>query len=247
MNIAVGTNRGMVREVNEDSFSTTQLNQNTCCLIIADGMGGHKAGQIASGLACSIITNHIKEVFDLKGINDENAGTCLADAISIANKKLYSDQLADESLSGMGTTVVAAVITQSNIHICSAGDSRLYVVDDKLKQITKDHSYVQDLLDKGLITGEEADKHPNKNIITRAVGTELNIDTDYFALSKDNITKLIMCTDGLTNFVSDSEIESILKNNDAQSANKILIDLANNNGGKDNITVINVDFEEVKK
>ncbi len=245
MNIAAGTNRGMVREVNEDSFSTTQLNKNTCCLIIADGMGGHKAGQVASGMACSIITNHIKEVFNSNGITDQNAASCLTDAINIANKKLYSDQLADESLSGMGTTVVAVIITQSNIHICSAGDSRLYVVDNKLRQITKDHSYVQDLLDKGLITGEEADKHPNKNIITRAVGTELNIDTDYFVLPTENITRLIMCTDGLTNFVSDNEIENILTNNSAQNANKILIDMANDNGGKDNITVINVDFEEV--
>lgn len=246
MNIAAGTNRGMVREINEDSFSTIQLNENVCCLIIADGMGGHKAGQIASGLACSVITNHIKEVFESNGINDENACCCLVDAISIANKKLYSDQLADESLSGMGTTVVAAIVTENNIHICSAGDSRLYVVDGRLKQITKDHSYVQDLLDKGLITGEEAVSHPNKNIITRAVGTEFNIDTDYFVLPKGNITRLIMCTDGLTNFVSDSEIENILINNDAQKANRILIDLANNNGGKDNITVINVDFDEVK-
>ena len=152
----------------------------------------------------------------------------------------------DDSLSGMGTTIVAAIITNDTVHVCNAGDSRLYVIDSEIRQINKDHSFVQDLLDKGLITGEEAVTHPNKNIITRAVGTELNISTDYFSLSRDNINKLIMCTDGLTNFVNDSEIERILNENNADDANKILIDLANKNGGRDNITVINVDFNEVE-
>ena len=242
MRIATGTNIGKVREINEDSFKSVKLDENSYCLVIADGMGGHKAGQIASATACTVITDYVKEIALRDNISNSNAKECLENAISIANKKLYSDQLIDDSLSGMGTTIVAAI----TVHVCNAGDSRLYVIDSEIRQITKDHSFVQDLLDKGLITGEEAVTHPNKNIITRAVGTELNISTDYFSLSRDNINKLIMCTDGLTNFVNDSEIERILNENNADDANKILIDLANKNGGRDNITVINVDFNEVE-
>ena len=179
-------------------------------------------------------------------ISDKNARECLENAINNANSKLYSEQLVNAELSGMGTTVVATVITDDNIHVCSAGDSRLYIIKDTIVQITKDHSYVQDLIDKGLITGEEAETHPNKNIITRALGTEYTISIDYFQVERKNIKKLIMCTDGLTNFVKDSEIERILNENTASDANSILIDLANKNGGKDNITIINVDFEEVR-
>lgn len=246
MIVSTGTNVGKVREVNEDSFSAIQLDNGVHCLIIADGMGGHKAGQIASGSACSIIADFIKDLSQKQGIDDKNAKECLQNAINNANSKLYSDQLVNDELSGMGTTVVATIITDDIIHVCSAGDSRLYVVKDTITQITKDHSYVQDLLDKGLITGEEAETHPNKNIITRAVGTEYSISVDYFDVPRSNVKKLIMCTDGLTNFVKDDEIERILNENTASDANRKLIDLANKNGGKDNITIINVDFEEVR-
>lgn len=246
MIVSTGTNVGKVREVNEDSFSVLRLDNGVSFLIIADGMGGHKAGQVASATACSIISEYVKDLSQKNGIDDINAKECLENAITQANKQLYSSQLVNGELSGMGTTVVATIITDKHIHVCSAGDSRLYVIKNSIEQITKDHSYVQDLLDKGLITEQEALIHPNKNIITRAVGTELTISTDYFVLDTNDITKLIMCTDGLTNFVTDSEIERILKNNSADEANRILIELANKNGGKDNITVVNVDFEEVR-
>ena len=246
MIVSTGTNVGKVREVNEDSFSALKLDNGVYCLIIADGMGGHKAGQVASGTACSVITECVRELAQQHNITDQNAKECIENGIITANKKLYSYQIVNEELSGMGTTVVATIITENNIHVCSVGDSRLYVIRDSIEQITKDHSYVQDLLDKGLITEKEALTHPNKNLITRAVGTELSISTDYFVLERNTIKKLIMCTDGLTNFVNDKEMERILVKNSAEDANRILIDLANKNGGRDNITVINVDFEEVR-
>lgn len=246
MNIASGTDKGTKRDNNQDSYTSFNINDVTC-LIIADGMGGHKAGSTASSSACSIVAENVKRIAALEQICDENAGEILTSAISNANKTIYAKQLNDESLKGMGTTVVAAIITKNKIHVCNVGDSRAYVVGDGIKQITKDHSYVQDLIDNGVITKEEGNNHPNKNIITRAVGTEDTVQTDYFIIQRNDASKLIICTDGLTNMVSDSEILDILKVNDAQNSLKLLIEEANKNGGVDNITVIIVDFEEVNE
>ncbi len=245
MKIATVTDKGMIREKNEDSFISFNIANDVVCLVVADGMGGHRAGSIASTSVCSAVADAVKKMAGDCEITDENAGECLTEAIGIANKKLYSDQLTDETLKGMGSTVVAVILTQNKIHACNVGDSRLYVLSDTIKQITKDHSYVQDLIDNGVITKDEANNHPNKNIITRAVGTELTVQTDYFIIHRKEASKLIMCTDGLSNMVSDNEIEKVLKSNDAQAAANILVDMANENGGTDNITVIIVDFEEV--
>ena len=246
MKIAVGTDIGRVREINEDAFCATKLDDNVYCLIVADGMGGHKAGQIASNTACGIIADKIKDGLSNGNFSSDKVFEVMCSAISAANKTLYSNQLADDSLSGMGTTVVAAVISGATAYICNVGDSRLYYISDGIVQITKDHSYVQDLVDKGLITAREAIDHPNKNIITRAVGTELDVEVDCFKIQCAQGSKIVMCSDGLSNFVDASFIQQAVTQNTPQAANKLLIETANNNGGRDNITVINIDFDEVE-
>ena len=245
MKIAVGTDIGRVREINEDAFSVKKIGDNAYCVIVADGMGGHKAGQTASNMACSIVSDKISLELSNGEFSMDKAFEVMNGAIEAANKTLYSNQLADCNLSGMGTTVVAAVVNGNRVYICNVGDSRLYYIDGNITQITKDHSYVQDLVDKGIITSDEAVGHPNKNIITRAVGTELNVEVDCFNLECTPGSKIVMCTDGLTNFVSEENMLHIVENNSPQAANKLLIDTANNNGGRDNITVINIDFDEV--
>lgn len=242
---AMGTDIGRVREINEDAFSVRQINKNCYLMIVADGMGGHNAGETASSTACSIITDRLTAELTDSSFSMDKVFMAMEESIKSANKTLYSNQLTDSNLSGMGTTVVATVVLENKAYICNVGDSRLYYITDCVKQITKDHSYVQDLVDKGLITSEEAEGHPNKNIITRAVGTDIDVDVDCFTLDCERGSKILMCTDGLSNFVSEKDMLSILNSYTPSEANKKLIEMANNNGGKDNITVINIDFGEV--
>ncbi len=245
MKIAVGTDIGRVREINEDAFSVRKIGDDAYCVIVADGMGGHKAGQTASNMACSLVSDNISDELSDGEFSMDKAFDVIRTSIESANKTIYSDQLADNALSGMGTTVVAAVVCGNRVYVCNVGDSRMYYIDGGITQITKDHSYVQDLVDKGIITADEAADHPNKNIITRAVGTELKVEVDCFNVVCAPGSKIVMCTDGLSNFVSDEDILRIVESNAPQDANKLLIDTANNNGGRDNITVINIDFDEV--
>ncbi len=242
---AVGTDIGRVREINEDAFSVRQINSDTYCMIIADGMGGHKAGETASRTACSMITERICAELAQGGVSMDKVFQVMRDAVEAANKTLYSAQLADSELSGMGTTVVVVVVCGTNAYVCNVGDSRLYYINRGITQITIDHSYVQDLVDKGLITKEEAVDHPNKNIITRAVGTEIDVEVDCFTIECEAGSKIVMCTDGLSNYVTEDDILSIVSKYAPQEANRLLIEAANNNGGRDNITVINIDFDEV--
>lgn len=242
---AMGTDVGRVREINEDAFSVRQISPDCYLMIVADGMGGHNAGETASSTACNIITERICTELGDGIFSMDKVFKVMGESIEIANKTLYSEQLANSALSGMGTTVVAVVVCGNKAYVCNVGDSRLYYITDSIVQITKDHSYVQDLVDKGLITKDEAMVHPNKNIITRAVGTEIDVEVDYFTIDCETGAKILMCTDGLSNCVSEDEMVSILRNNPPREANRLLIEAANNNGGRDNITVINIDFGEV--
>lgn len=242
---AMGTDIGRVREINEDAFSVRRINKDCSLMIVADGMGGHNAGETASNTACNIITERICSDLADGDFSMDKVFAVMKDSIAAANKSIYSSQLADSSLSGMGTTVVAAVVCGNMAYVCNVGDSRLYYITDTITQITKDHSYVQDLVDKGLITAQEAVVHPNKNIITRAVGTEIDVEVDCFTIECEPGSKILMCTDGLSNCVTEGDMLSILRGNTPAGANKLLIETANNNGGRDNITVINIDFGEV--
>lgn len=247
MNIAGGTDIGSVRAANEDYYKVHKFDDESFCAVVADGMGGHKGGQVASSTATTLIIDYICNNLPDADSSDETMFQVLTEAIKEANEKLFIQSLTEDELSGMGTTIVAVIYRGGRVYTANIGDSRMYIIDNGIRQVTKDHSYVQDLVDRGIISENEAAVHPNKNIITRAVGTELDVDVDLFKFDVDANTKILLCTDGLTNFVDDKTLEKTVLEYDCTAAKDKLIELANQNGGKDNITLIIIDFGEVIK
>ena len=229
------TDIGLKREVNQDYvFSTEQAIGNLPNLfIVADGMGGHKAGDLASQYGTHILVEHVK--------HNQNTGPerIINEAVQEANHRIAKAAHEDESLQGMGTTVVAATIVDHTLYFANVGDSRLYVINDEIRQISKDHSLVEEMVRLGGLNEEEAKHHPDKNIITRAVGVKDKVEPDFFEYSLQNNDIILMCTDGLTNMVENDEIYEIVKNgDDVESTVKELINKANDNGGKDNIGLV---------
>ena len=225
---------GNVRKTNEDSvgyFESSDIN----IYAVADGMGGHNAGEVASDLAINIIIEYIKDNHYSSEMKE-----VLSEGIKSANMKIYDVASKDDSLKGMGTTITICFIKQNKMVVANVGDSSCYVVDSnkELIKITRDHSLVQQLLDNGSITEEKARTHPNKNIITRALGTNESVEVDLFDVDLANVFKCILCTDGLTNEVTYSEMFNIINENDNESSCKMLVDLSKSRGGRDNISVI---------
>lgn len=230
---------GKVREINQDGYFYFD-DEKLPIFIVADGMGGHKAGEIASNLAISTIEDYYednkekiiaKEMFVPKFINE---------SISLANEKILKESQNDESLRGMGTTVTLAIRFEKELYIGHVGDSRAYLLrENKLTQLTHDHSLVGELLRTGSITKEEAFNHPKKNIITRALGTDDSINVD--VVTKELMIKdiVILCTDGLTNMVSEERIVDIITNTENMTDTcNILANIANELGGTDNTTIL---------
>ena len=204
--------------------------------LVADGMGGHNAGEFASRYAVEIIVNTAKntEKTDTIGI--------LKECVSNANASLraYADD--HEEMRGMGTTLVAAVLDGRRLVTVNVGDSRLYVVGDRIRQITQDHSLVQEMVRLGEMDQESARTHPDRNIITRAIGADRKVQADVFETVLEPGDRILLCSDGLTNMVEDDEILRILNGSgDLVSKTEYLVELANRNGGKDNITVITIE------
>lgn len=238
MEIKEITHIGMVRDINEDSILTLKAND-YYLLIVADGMGGHSGGEIASSIAVNSIKDFIKDKF----IRYTNKEELIRDSILYANKNIYEKSLSDSLLNGMGTTITLSLIIKDNIYIGHVGDSRAYLIrEEKLSQITEDHSYINELLKKGAITKEEAKIHPMKNLITRAVGTDKYIVIDTYEEHLLGRDTLIICSDGLTRHVNDKEILKIVKSENNQV--ECLLNLANARGGKDNISIIVARREE---
>ena len=202
---------------------------------VADGMGGHNAGEVASQQAINLIIEYIKQ--NQQGLELKEV---LSEGIKSANKKIYDMASESDALKGMGTTITICFKKQDKMVVANVGDSSCYVIDSnrKLSKITKDHSLVQQLLDNGTITEEKARNHPNKNIITRALGTNEVVEVDLFDVDLSNIIKCILCTDGLTNDVTYDEMYDIIMGNDNDSSCKMLVDLSKSKGGRDNISVI---------
>lgn len=201
--------------------------------IVADGMGGHKAGDVASVTAVDAV---------LKSINNTSKTDVISiieEAIFISNKTLYEKSKTNAEWAGMGTTLVLATVLEDTIIVANVGDSRLYLIDDNIHQITRDHSYVEEMVSIGEIDKSEARTHSKKNIITRAIGVEEKTHADFFEVQFKKGDKLLMCSDGLTNMVEDKDILSVVKEcNDLETTIHKLIDLANESGGKDNIAVL---------
>ncbi len=238
MKIASKTDIGKVRSTNQDSFAAGELNDGTAWAVVCDGMGGANGGNIASANAVTIVSEYISSSYH-EGMDSNSLRTLLQSALYGANVRLYDMANKIESLSGMGTTVVVTIVSNGVAHIAHAGDSRAYIIHDgELSQITRDHSVVQTMVDKGQITEEEAKNHPNKNVITRALGVGEEVDIEYNEIPFQNDDCILICTDGLTNFVTHDDIERVVEEYDFDEYPQVLIDMANENGGGDNITVV---------
>lgn len=236
MHAAYVTDVGLVRKENED-----------CCLVsaerglfvVADGMGGHAGGQVASEMTVKIIDQMVRPPY-----SDDNRGQMLKNVLLEANRHVYN-RGQDPELYGMGTTVTAVILQENMFHIAHIGDSRAYLYrNGRLALLTQDHSLVNEMLLQGSLTEEEAQNHPQRNILTRALGTQSNPKIDLQAFAGETGDLILLCTDGLYNHVSDSELTLILKENEAHGDQAVrnMLDLALNRGGADNITIVLVEI-----
>ena len=236
MQIFSKTDKGMKRNTNQDVFVSAELEGGAVFAIVCDGMGGANAGNIASETAVKSISEYIIHSYRVN-MDAFEIEKMLKNAIESANIEVYDMALKDLNLKGMGTTAVCLVIKDSIAVIAHVGDSRAYLMNGELTQLTRDHSIVQSLVESGKITSLEARQHPRKNVITRALGAEETVMPDINALSVNSDDIILLCTDGLTSYAVEDEIVSELSNFDSTIAER-LIDLANNGGGGDNITVV---------
>ena len=238
MRIVAKTDKGHVRDSNQDAYAVGEFSDEVVWAVVCDGMGGAAGGNIASALAVKVISDKINVSYR-EQMRDSSIKNMLDSALNAANVEVFDMSESKHELKGMGTTVVCAIVKDGQAYIAHAGDSRAYILKNgKIFQITTDHSIVQDLLDKGKITSEQALNHPNKNIITRAVGVDKNIEIDFDQIDLDDDTTLLLCTDGLSNYVSDSEILELTGDKKHYAFADRLVNKANENGGGDNITVV---------
>lgn len=231
------TDVGKVREINEDNYC---IDENQVGLyMVADGMGGHKSGEVASSIAINIIKEHITHYLT-EEFQEQSVKGVIFEAFNRANKEIYNRSKEDFDCEGMGTTVTMALIIDKRVYIGHIGDSRAYLLrEEVLQQITEDHSLVAELVRNGSITEREAMRHPQKNIITRSLGTDENLKVDIFSMDLNKGDILILCTDGLTNFVDKEELKkAVLEEDDCFESCSTLVSLANQRGGYDNITVL---------
>ncbi len=237
MKIASRSDIGRVRSSNQDSFSAGEI-RDAAWAIVCDGMGGANGGNIASGKAVKIISDCIAGAYHSE-MSANGVSAMLESAIIAANLNIYDEAAENESLQGMGTTVVAAVVANERIVLAHAGDSRAYLYDSgDLKQITRDHSMVQKMVERGEITADEARNDPRKNVITRALGVAEDIEVEFGEIDFPKDSILILCTDGLTNYVDSGQMTSIISSNAFEVCPQLLVDAANQGGGTDNITVV---------
>ena len=242
MNVFGRTHIGLVRENNQDALEYGTLNETTQYAVVCDGMGGANGGNIASKIAVEVIGSRIRDAYrEQEGmVSPEHL---LTSAMATANVGVYDRAQREEMLSGMGTTVVAVITSGDTAYISHVGDSRLYLYrDGALSQITRDHSVVQELIESGQITEEEARSHPRKNYITRALGVTNEEYGEYDELTVQAGDRLLLCTDGLTNEVSKADMERLLAL-PIEEASEALIRAALDDGGMDNITVTLMDVD----
>ena len=239
MQIFSKTDRGRVRTDNQDAYFAGKITDDAVFAVVCDGMGGANAGNVASELAVRHISEYVIRSYR-DGMDMTDTEKTLKNAIVSANISLYDMAVNNAELAGMGTTAVAAFVKDGAAVIAHVGDSRIYLVNGEIKQLTRDHSVVQSLIESGKITPEDAKVHPRKNVITRALGAEENVAVDSDCLNLSNGDTLLLCSDGLTNFLDDKDILTVFQNNDISAVAERLVEEANENGGGDNITVVTV-------
>lgn len=234
------TDIGKKRSMNQDSFYCCEMPLGSFqnLFIVADGMGGHKAGDHASKLC-------IAQMADAIGRSAHKTPVSVfEEAVAKANEAIYSEAETNAAFEGMGTTMVACTVQDDTMYVANIGDSRLYLLREKIKQITNDHSLVEELVKQGNLTESEARIHPQKNIITRALGTDKMVHADFFEIDIRKGDIILLCSDGLSNMVEDEDMEYIIHQSASlEEAGTVLIEKANQNGGNDNITAVLVEVE----
>lgn len=231
------TDKGKVRKTNQDDFAADKLTGGSVFAVVCDGMGGANGGNVASSTAVGIISESIKSGYN-DNLDENGIKVLILDSIKKANDAVYEKSRSDPALFGMGTTIVAVIAANDKAYIAHAGDSRAYLIDDDINKLTRDHSIVQEMVENGKITQEEALVHPQKNIITRALGVEESLELDYSVHEFKKGSSILICTDGLTNLVSDEDIKETVKRAEPEGCIDKLVNMANSNGGSDNITVV---------
>lgn len=238
MEIARRTDIGLVRDLNEDSMGLIQREDGIIIAIVADGMGGHQAGDVASQNTVAIVKQELSGK-DLAITRDERTNLLLS-AVGKANEHVFILANQDQQYHGMGTTVIATIADDNEVILAHVGDSRAYMLHKGgLYKLTKDHTYVEMLIEQGLITPEEAKNHPQRNMIVRAVGTAEDVEVDLIHTPWQESDILLLCSDGLTTMISEREIGLVLSSNlSLEDQADELIQLALQAGGKDNISII---------
>lgn len=241
LEVATATHSGKVRSHNEDSIGA---DKEVGLAVLADGMGGYNAGEVASGIAVELIKSELRKALAGKkpeDLNGRNAEELIAEHATRANAAIYQAAQSQPQYSGMGTTLVVALWHDNQISVAHVGDSRLYRLRaGKLEQITRDHSLLQEQIDSGMITKEQARHSQNKNLVTRAVGIDPEVDTEVHSYPVEAGDIYLLCSDGLNDMVTDEDIELTLASLQANLplAAQQLVELANDNGGRDNVSVI---------
>ncbi len=237
MRVYSGSDIGLRRDSNQDYCKTGIFESGAAWAVVCDGMGGANGGCTASSMAAETIAGILTEKYSAE-MTSEQVRELMEQAVAAANGRVYTAACEDPSLRGMGTTVVVAIAVNGVIHIVHAGDSRAYLFEkDRIRRITTDHSIVQELVDAGQLTEEEAMNHPHRNIITRALGVEEGLLTDYNSLPFGEGAMLVICTDGLSGYFNDGDLCELIRSNSGEELVGQLIDAAKKLGGSDNITV----------
>ncbi|MBQ3161666.1 MAG: Stp1/IreP family PP2C-type Ser/Thr phosphatase [Oscillospiraceae bacterium] len=236
MTVISETNIGLSRTENQDRVCTAVIDENTVLAIVCDGMGGQNAGGEASGKTAQIVFDRITKVFR-SDFDSNSIRNLLISSIKTANSVVYDMSISSSEMVGMGTTCVIALVSNNILYAVNVGDSRLYLINHEIRQVTKDHTIVMRMYENGEITKEQLKKHPQRNYITKAVGVSNNVDPDYFEMELNENSSILLCTDGLSNCCDEADIFNIVKKNTSAEVPKHLIEFALNNGGNDNITV----------
>lgn len=234
------SHRGRVRPNNQDAYISGMLTERVAFAVVCDGMGGANGGNIASSLALRCIAERLVDGYR-ESASQSAIRTLLSSAISTANTEVFTAAMEETDLRGMGTTVVAAIVTEKKAYIAHVGDSRAYMLThDTIEQLTRDHSVVQNMVENGQITPEQAKSHPQKHFLTRAIGVESEIACDFTVVPMPKDGTLLICSDGLSNMVESSMIQSLVRTFPFEEIPMKLINTANLAGGSDNITVVAV-------
>lgn len=244
MKVFAGTDIGKAREKNQDYYYVSKNLDEVKLCILADGMGGYTGGEIASNMTVALVKSYIYNNYSKIKLETDDIINLLKDATQYANMLVYEKTRQIEELEEMGTTLEIALIVDEKVYISHIGDSRIYKIKNgNIKQITKDHSYVEKLINDGTITREEAIKHPQKNMLTKALGCTAYVEPDLLVEKIEENDIILICSDGLTNMLTDEQILKTIEEN-PEEPNKHLILEANKEGGIDNITVIVIKNED---